>query len=447
MATSLSTDLYEVAMAAGYYAFEMTEPACFELWIRELPISRGYAVAAGLEQVLDHLEDLHFDGNQIDYLRRLPALASTPASFFDEYLPKFRFEGEVWAIPEGESVFGMEPLLQVIACLPEAQLVETALLSTVLFQSMVATKARRIIDAAEGRPVMEFGARRAHGAEAGKLGARAGFIGGCSTTSQLECGMEFGIPVSGTMDHSWVMTHETEREAFHRYTELYGGTSVLLVDSYDTLRALRMIVSEELSPSAIRLDSGDLFQLSRESRRILDAGGNQQVKIIASGDLDEYRISDLVAAKAPIDAFGVGAALSTCPDASSLSGVYKLVEIVRNGRRVPTAKYSPQKVTLPGRKQVWRVYRDDSVAYDVLGLADEPTPDGGVPLLECVMKQGRRLKASDSIRTVQERSRKSVERLSVGVRALRDPDRFDVRLSPGLTKLTRAVHHQTADRT
>ena len=186
MPTSLSTDFYEVLMVAGYQALGKDEPACFELSLRELPSSRGYAVAAGLEQVLDYLEELKFNRDEIDYLRQLPVLASAPDSFFDEYLPEFRFRGEVWAIPEGQVVFGMEPLLQVIGSLPEAQLIETTLLSVVLFQSMIATKARRIVDAAAGRPVMEFGARRAHGAEAGKLGARAGFIGGCSGSSQLE---------------------------------------------------------------------------------------------------------------------------------------------------------------------------------------------------------------------------------------------------------------------
>ena len=439
MPTALSTDVYEVLMVAGYQTRRRGEPACFELSLRDLPSSRGYAVTAGLEQVLDYLEDLRFNSDQINYLRQLPALASAPASFFDEYLPEFRFKGEVWAIPEGQAVFGMEPLLQVIGSLSDAQLVETTLLSIVLFQSMVATKARRIVDAAAGRPVMEFAARRSHGAEAGKLGARAGFIGGCSGTSQLECGMDHGIPVSGTMAHSWVLAHETERDAFHRYIELYGNKSVLLVDTYDTLKAIQMIVAEDLSPSAIRLDSGDLAQLSRESRNLLDEGGKQEVKIIASGDLDEYRISDLIAANAPIDGFGVGAALSASLDAVSLPGVYKLVEIVRNGQRVRTAKYSPQKATLPGRKQVWRVYRDDCVAYDVLSLIDESPPDGGVPLLECVMKEGQRVKASDSIRTVQETCRKSVEGLRAGVRSLQNPDRFDVRLSDELTELTRVT--------
>ena len=351
----------------------------------------------------------------------------------------------MWAIPEGEAVFGMEPLLQVIGSLSEAQLVETALLSIVLFQSMVATKARRIVEAAAGRPVMEFAARRSHGTEAGKLGARAGFIGGCSGSSQLESGMDYGLPVSGTMAHSWVLTHETELDAFNRYIELYGNTSVLLVDTYDTLRAIRMIVAEELLPSAIRLDSGDLVQLSFESRKLLDAGGKQAVKIIASGDLDEYRISDLIAAKAPIDAFGVGAALSASPDAVSLSGVYKLVEMFRKGQRVPTAKYSPQKMTLPGRKQVWRVYRDDCAVYDVLGLIDELPPDGGMPLLECVMKEGRRVKASDSIRTLQQRCRRSVEGLRAGVRSLQNPDRFDVRLSEGLTRLTHMTQRASVE--
>ena len=445
MPTSLSTDFYEVLMVAGYQALGKDEPACFELSLRELPSSRGYAVAAGLEQVLDYLEELKFNRDEIDYLRQLPVLASAPDSFFDEYLPEFRFRGEVWAIPEGQVVFGMEPLLQVIGSLPEAQLIETTLLSVVLFQSMIATKARRIVDAAAGRPVMEFGARRAHGAEAGKLGARAGFIGGCSGSSQLECGMDYGIPVSGTMAHSWVLAHETERDAFHRYSELYGKTSVLLVDTYDTLKAVRMIVSEELVPSAIRLDSGDLAQLSRESRRLLDAGGKQEVKIIASGDLDEYRISDLIAANAPIDAFGVGAALSASPDAASLSGVYKLVEVVRNGRPVPRAKYSSKKATWPGRKQGWRVYRDDYAAYDVLSLFDEPPPKGGVPLLECVMKDGQIVKPVESVRTVQERCRKSVEGLKKGVRSFQYPDRFDVRLSDGLAELNRMIQRSSVD--
>tara|TARA_B100001123_G_scaffold216720_1_gene244667 strand:- start:8747 stop:10084 length:1338 start_codon:yes stop_codon:yes gene_type:complete len=445
MPTSLSTDLYEVLMVAGYRDLGRNEPACFELSLRELQNSRGYAVAAGLEQALDYLEELQFNRDEIDYLRELPILASVPASFFDEYLSKFRFRGEVWAVPEGQVVFGMEPLLQVIGSLPEAQLIETTLLSVVLFQSMIATKARRIVDAAAGRPVMEFGARRAHGAEAGKLGARAGFIGGCSGSSQLECGMDWGIPVSGTMAHSWVLAHESERDAFHRYTELYGNASVLLVDTYDTLKAVRMIVSEGLSPSAIRLDSGDLVQLSRESRKLLDAGGKQGVKIIASGDLDEYRISDLIAANAPIDAFGVGAALSAAPDAVSLSGVYKLVEMVRNGRRVPTAKYSLQKATWPGRKQVWRVYRDDYAVYDVLCLHDEPPPEGGVPLLECVMKDGQRVKSSNSVRTAQERCLQSVEALSKGVRSLQSPDRFDVRLSDELAELNRMTQQSSVE--
>ena len=439
MPTALSTDLYEITMAAGYRAFGQTGEASFELWVRHLPPGRGYLVAAGLDQALEYLEQLHFEPEEVEYLRHLPALRAVPSSFFDDYLPSLRFGGEVWAVAEGTPIFADEPLLRVTASLPEAQLVETALLATVLFQTMVATKARRVVDAAAGRPVMEFGARRAHGTDAATLAARAAFIGGCIATSQLECGLRFGVPVSGTMAHSWVMTHEQEAEAFRRYTDLYGPAAVLLVDTYDSVLATHTIVAEGLTPAAVRLDSGDLHQLSWAVRRVLDSGGRAQTQIVASGDLDEHRVAALVAAGAPIDGFGVGTALSTSQDAPSLPGVYKLVEMARDGRNVPTAKRSPLKQMLPGRKQVWRVGSDEQAAHDVLATADETAPDGGRPLLECVMQHGRRVGRRRPLTEIQAQCKALVRQLPPEVRAFDNPRRYDVRVSDALEALARSV--------
>lgn len=435
MPTALSTDLYQLTMAAGYHVFGETGEGSFELWVRHLPPGRGYLIAAGLDQALEYLEQFHFEPDEVEYLRHLPALASVPSSFFDDYLPHLRFGGDVWAIPEGTPVFAGEPLLRVTASLPEAQLVETALLATVLFQTMVATKARRVVDAAEGRPVVEFGARRAHGADAGTLAARAAFIGGCVATSQLECGIRFGVPVSGTMAHSWVMIHEQEAEAFRRYADLYGAAAVLLVDTYDSVAATHTIVAEGLRPAAVRLDSGDLNQLSRDVRRVLDSGGRAQTRIVASGDLDEHRVAALVSAGAPIDGFGVGTALSTSQDAPSLSGVYKLVEIARDGRNIPTAKRSPLKQTQPGRKQVWRVGSDDVAAHDVLGTADETGPEAGCPLMERVMHHGRRVGVRRTLAETQARCHLLVQQLPREVRVLNSPRPYEVRISDALEAL------------
>ena len=435
MPTALSTDLYEITMAAGYHVFGETGSACFELWVRELPPERGYLVAAGLDQALEYLEDLRFGSDEVEYLRNLPALKTVPASFFDSYLTSFRFDGEVWAIPEGTAVFAGEPLLRVVASLPAAQIVETTLLSTILFQTMVATKACRVVEAAEGRPVVEFGARRAHGSEAALLAARAAFIGGCTATSQLECGKRFGVPVSGTMAHSWVMTHEREADAFCRYADLYGSDAVLLVDTYDSVAATRTIVTEGLTPSAVRLDSGDLDQVSREVRRILDVGGRKSTQIFASGDLNEHRVATLVADGAPIDGFGVGTAISTSHDAPSLSGVYKLVEVDRNGAPVPTAKRSPNKEMLPGQKQVWRVVVDDHADHDLLARADETGPVSARPLLECVMRSGRRIGVRQSLVELQARCRDSVRQLPSGVRSTTGPRPYKVRVSEALRAL------------
>ena len=333
MVSALATDLYEIAMAAGYEAHGLDARATFELYVRGLPPTRGFLIAAGLDQALDYLEQLRLGEAEIAYLRTLPNLAGVSPAFFDEFLPAFRFAGEVWAVPEGTPIFPPAPMLRVTAPLAQAQIVETALLSMAMFQTGVASKAARMVIAAAGRSVIEFGSRRAHGMDAACLAARAAYLAGCDATSNVEAGFRFGIPLSGTMAHAWVTGFPTEAEAFHRYAESFGEQAVLLLDTYDTLAAARLLVAEGLRPPAVRLDSGDLGALAVEVRRILDGGGLQATRILASGELDEHRIATLVAAGAPIDGFGVGAAISTGGDVPSLGGVYKLVEIERDGRR------------------------------------------------------------------------------------------------------------------
>ena len=298
-------------MAAGYHAAGETACASFELFVRELPATRGYLVAAGLEQAIAYLETWRYRPDEVAYLRTVPALRGADPTFFDEYLRCLRFTGDVWAVPEGTPVFAGEPILRVTAPLPEAQMVETALLATILFQTAVASKAARVREAAGERPVTEFGGRRAHGTEAAMLAARAACLAGCRATSNVEAGYRYGLPVSGTMAHSWVMAYPDELTAFSRYASIYGPRSVLVIDTYDSIAAARRIVGAGLRPAAVRLDSGDLVRLSRAVRDILDAGGLADTQILASGDLDEYKIAAVVSSGAPIDGFGVGTALST----------------------------------------------------------------------------------------------------------------------------------------
>jgi nicotinate phosphoribosyltransferase len=432
---ALSTDLYELTMLAGYYRLAVEGRASFELYVRELPDHRSYLVAAGLEQALEYLEHFQFMPPEIEYLRRLPNLQAAPRAFFDDYLPALRFTGDVAAVGEGTPVFAHEPLLQVTAPVAEAQIVETALLALITFPTSVASKAARVVDQAAGRQVMEFGSRRAHGLEAAKLAARAAYLAGCASTSNVDAGFSFGIPVSGTMAHSWVMAFADEMAAFHAYFDLYGERSVFLIDTYDTLIAARRIAASGLRPAAIRIDSGDIVETTRGVRTIFDEAGLQATKILVSGDLDEYRLAELLAAGAPIDGFGVGTAISTAKDAPALGGVYKLVEIERGGSRVPVLKRSPGKRSYPGRKQVWRMYDGGQATGDILGLSEETPPAGGVPLLETVMEGGRRTAAGRPLQALKERCLAEVGALPAEVRRLADAKPYAVHISAGLDEL------------
>jgi len=399
LVNGLLTDLYELTMAAGYFETgRSAESATFELSIRRLPRNRDYVLLAGLEQALDYLLNLRFTAAEIDYLRALPQFALVSGAFFEQ-LRDFRFTGDVMAAPEGTVLFAGEPVMTVRAPLMEAQIPETYLLSTLTFQTLIATKAARMVHQAAGRGIVEFGTRRAHTPQAGVLGARAAYIGGCIGTSNAEAGFRFGIPAVGTSAHSWVMSYANEQEAFRKLQQVLGAHTVQLVDTYDSIEGLKQVAALGPPLWGIRLDSGDLIALSKQARTILDDAGLQSAKIMASGDLDELTIAELIAAGAPIDAFGVGTELATSGDAPSMGTIYKLVEV--EGRY--TAKHSENKASLPGPKQLFR-FSD----RDVVGLAKEPTPPGATAILQPVILKGALVAPPPALETIRRNAAESL---------------------------------------
>lgn len=433
MINALTTDLYQLTMAAGYWRADLTEPATFELFVRRLPPRRAYLVAAGLGDALAFLETARFTDAERAWLRQLPQFAHTPPAFFDDYLRSFSFTGSVHAVAEGTPIFAGEPIVRVTAPLPEAQLVETALLATIAFATNVATKAARVVCAAAGRPVIEFGARRAHGVGAAVAAARAAYIGGCAGTSLVEAGRRYGIPISGTMAHSWVQAFADEVEAFREFSRTFPDSAVYLLDTYDTLAATDKLIASGLKPPTVRIDSGDEITLSRDVRAKLDAAGLRDTRIFATGDLDEDRIATIVAAQAPIDGFGVGTAISTVSDAPALSAVYKLVEVHRHGASAGVIKESPGKKTWPCPKQVWRVIERGRAARDVIAAADEAAPAGSVGLLENVMEGGRRLRPSLSASAIRDAAQNAIAMLPERLLALDAADDYPVTISDRLT--------------
>lgn len=415
---ALLTDLYQLTMAAGYFEAGMVgEKATFELFVRRLPENRNFLVAAGLQQAVEYLLDFHFKAEEVDYLRGLRQFQRVRREFFD-YLLTLRFTGDVFAAPEGTPVFAGEPVLTVRAPLVEAQIPETYLLSTIAFQTLIATKAARVAETAAGRSVVEFGTRRAHSPHAGLLAGRAAYIGGCAGTSNTLAGMRFGIPVFGTAAHSWVQAFPSEIESFRQLQNLLGEHTVYLIDTYDTLEGARVAARLGRPFWGVRLDSGNLVELARLVRRILDDSGYPDAKIMATSDLNEYKILEYVAAGAPIDAFGVGTDLATSADNPSLGAVYKLVETESDGQRRYTAKFSKEKRTLPGAKQVFR-YED----HDLVGCNWEcPTcPKGARPaeaLLRPVILGGQLVDKLPSASQARERALSQIARLPVALRSL-----------------------------
>jgi nicotinate phosphoribosyltransferase len=425
----LFVDLYELTMAASYHAHGMNDVATFDLFVRSLPSTRNFLVACGLEEAVSWLEAMSFADDEVDFL--------SATGLFDEaflgHLSTLRFSGDVRMVPEGEVVFGGEPLLELSAPLVEAQLAETFLINAVASQTMVASKAARVAIACAGRPFVDFSARRDHGVDAALHAARAAAVAGAAGTSLVEAGRAFGLSLSGTMAHAYVMSFDDEAEAFRTYARDFPDAAILLIDTYDTLEGARVaadvaakLAREGICIRGVRLDSGDLASLSREVRTILDGAGLSDVEILASGDLDEHRIAALLAEGAPIDAFGVGTRMGVSEDAPSLGMVYKLVEDAHG----PKAKLSPGKATVPGRKQV---YRFDG--FDVLALDDETPPDGGRPLLEPAMTGGQRVAPPAPLATITERCRRAVARLPAALRSLDPAPQREVRLSPALQSL------------
>ena len=439
--SGLLTDLYELTMAAGYFQTRFDASATFELFVRHLPKQRNYLVAAGLEQALEFLENVSFTGDEVEYLRRLPVFANIHESFFT-YLETFRFTGDVWAVPEGTLMFPGEPILRVTAPIIEAQILETFLLATVSYQTMTASKAARIFTAAQGRQVVDFSARRAHGGEASLLSARASAIGGCVGTSNVLAGREFGLGVYGTQAHSWVMVHEDEGKAFASFLDAFPEGAVLLVDTYNVRDAVKKVIALGRKPAGIRLDSGNLTADSRWARRELDRAGLKDVKIFASGDLDEYRIAELLAEGAAIDAFGVGTALGTPGDAPHLNLIYKLVEAERDGKVREAAKLSRSKVTYPGRKQVFRyAKRNGEFAGDKIALENEPA-NGGEPLLVEMMRAGKRVAAREPISVMRDRCIAGLSHLPRRCHQMNSTTPYPVRYSKRLKGLLEKVRRR-----
>lgn len=425
---ALFTDLYELTMGQAYAAEGMDQPAVFELFFRTMPPRRNFLVAAGIEDVLDYLEQLHFTHDDLAYLRSLGRFSE---SFLDR-LKGLRFTGEVWAVPEGTLVFPHQPLVQVRAPLIEAQLVETYVLNQVHFQTVLASKAARVVLAAQGRSVVDFGSRRAHGVDAALKMARACYLAGAIGTSNLLAGQRYGIPVFGTMAHSYIQAHASELDAFEAFVREFPETT-LLVDTYETLDGVRHVIElaqqlqERFRVRAVRLDSGNLGELARAARRMLDEAGLSQVGIFASSGLDEYEIQRLVGQGAPIDAFGVGTKLAVSEDAPALDMAYKLVEYAGIAR----TKRSTGKVLLPGRKQIYRQWAQDRMVEDVLAAWDEDVP--GQPLLVPRMQDGHRTVAPPPISDVRQYVQQQLAALPDALRQLDTADPpYPVQLSPRL---------------
>ena len=438
---ALFTDLYELTMCASYFDNQKFEPATFDLFIRRLPPNRSYFLFAGLEQVLRYLENVRFTEEHIGYLRKQGFKED-----FLEYLQNFRFSGEVWAVPEGTVVFPNEPLIRVTAPIIEAQLVETFLLNTVNLQTMIATKASRVVQAAQGKAVIEFGLRREHGVDAGMKVARSSYIAGAQGTSNVLAGMAYGIPVFGTMAHSFIMSYEKEIDAFRAFAKTFPAKSTLLIDTYDVMAGAKKaaVVAKELEKRSfrlggVRLDSGDLAESSKKVRALLDEKDLGYVNIFASGDLDEYRIAELLSKGARIDAFGVGTKMGTSADYPFTDVIYKLCEN-RNGKGkfTPIMKLSKDKNTLPGRKQVYRfIDTNGSYAKDVIALADEEAD--GEPLLRKVMENGKVTCKLPSIKEIRDVAAGNVAKLPQKYKQLTDAPTYPVEVSQALAELVKEL--------
>jgi nicotinate phosphoribosyltransferase len=440
--SALLTDWYQLNMMSSYYELGMEESAVFEFFIRRLPPERNFVVACGLEQALEYLEQLRFTEADIEWLASTGRFSNAVLDRFRT----FRFTGDVHAVPEATVCFAQEPLLRVTAPLPEAQLVESRLINLLHYQTLVASKAIRCRLAAGARVLSDFGMRRSHGAEAALYAARAAYIAGFDSTSNVEAVRRFGIPVSGTMAHSFIEAHTSEVEALRAFCRTRPIGVTLLIDTYDIQRGAERVVQlvhefvgSSIAIAGVRIDSGDLGDEARKVRMILDRGGCSHVKIVASGGIDENQIAGLLRAEAPIDAFGVGTSLTTSNDVPALDCAYKLQQYAG----VPRKKHSAWKTTWPGRRQVHRTYGDDGrIAMDVISCADEVVE--GKQLVTLVMQQGKRIASAPELESLRRHCKEEVETLPQPLRSLERGPRSPVKISQGLHQLAKeldAVRH------
>lgn len=462
---ALVTDFYEITMSSGYFKHNMQNiQAYFDVFFRKIPDKGGYVIVAGLEQIIEYIQNLKFYDDEIQYLRNLNKFSED----FLEFLSNFKFSGDIWAIPEGTIVFPNEPLLTVKAPIIEAQLLETFILLILNHQSLIATKASRIVASAKGRPVMEFGARRAHSIDAAVLGARAAIIGGCVGTSCVYTSFKYNVPTSGTMAHSFVQSFDSEYEAFKAYAETYPDDCTLLIDTYDTLNsgivnAIKVfndvIVPQGFRPNAVRIDSGDLAYLSKQVRIILDNAGFSDCKICASNSLDEYLITSLLEEGAKLDSFGVGENLITAKSDPVFGGVYKLSAIEKDGKIIPKIKISENtiKITNPGFKKVYRFYdkNTNKALADVITLANETIPENNYtifdpqnpwkkktlsnynirPLQVQIFKSGNLVYSTPSLTEIANNCKQELNTLWEEVKRIKYPHKYYVDLSQELWNL------------
>lgn len=436
--SALSTDLYELTMAAAYFENHEDAYGTFEIFVRNYPKNRSYLVAAGLQQVVDYIMHLRFADRHVEFLRYHPNFKHVRREFF-EFLKNFKFNGDVWAMPEGTVFFTNEPIMRITAPIIQAQILETYILSLINFETLIATKASRVVQSARGRGVVEFGSRRAHSPQSALLAARASYIGGCIGTSNVLAGYKYGIPTYGTVAHSFIMTYESEREAFERFRKIFPTDPAYLLDTYDTIEAAKIAASLGVKPSLVRLDSGDRYKLSRQVRQILDKAGMKDTKIFVSGDLNEYVLDKLTVLRPPIDFFGVGTDLVTSRDDPALPGIYKLVSITRDGKTTYRVKTSKGKQTMPGAKQVHRRYRHGKIREDVIMLEDEKPTTETKSLLINIMNGGHVVADLPSLDRIREKARMEIASLPGKYKSLYGTVKPPVCLSPQLAQLTRSL--------
>jgi len=439
----LATDFYQLTMGAAYFQhnlahnrIEAEDIAVFELFVRKLPKKRNYLIFAGLEQVIHYLQNAKFTKKAINFLRKKEVFKNVDSSFFDSYLPNFKFNLDVWTMKEGNFFFPNEPIMRIQGPIFHAQLAETYILNVINYQSIVASKASRIRNVAQNKILLEFGTRRSHSPLAGVYSARASYIAGFNGTSNVIADIELGINSSGTMAHSFVQKFDNELESFDTYYKIYGKDSILLIDTFDTEKAAKKVSKYKNNIKAVRLDSGDLIEHAKKVRKILDKNGSEKVQIVASSDLNEYKIKKIIESNAPIDAFGVGTELATSSDDPTIAGVYKLIEY----NNKPKIKTSEDKLTYPGKKQIYRIYNEQGkFKEDVLSLDNEKAPPNSEALLMPVMKQGILITVLPELNKIQQYYYENIEKLPNIFKELEENPIFKVRISKKLSELTNSL--------